>query len=135
VTDDRVGVGSRRESRETVLGLLYEAEIAGRAPSDVLAAQDVPTDEFAAAMVQAIDQHQDELDALLEKYSRGWTVDRMPVIDRVVLRMGAFELLHRPDVPTGACLSEAVDLVSQYSTEKSSSFVNGLLARIADEVR
>lgn len=135
MTDDAVGVGSRRESRETVLGLLYEAEITGRTPTAVLDAQDVPTDEFAADMVRGIDRHGDELDELLETWSKGWAVDRMPVIDRLVLRMGAYELVHRPDVPAGVCLSEAVDLVSQYSTEKSSSFVNGLLARIADEVR
>ncbi|HEX2042681.1 MAG TPA: transcription antitermination factor NusB, partial [Acidimicrobiales bacterium] len=66
---------------------------------------------------------------------RDWAVERMPAIDRALLRMGVFELLHRPDVPTGVVLSEAVELAARYSTEDSGRFVNGVLARIAEEVR
>ena len=132
---DAVGVGSRREGRETVLGLLYEAEVSGTRPADVVDAQDLPLDAFAEGLIRAVGVHQDELDELLDRFARGWTVDRMPVIDRLVLRMGAYELCHEPDVPTGVALSEAVDLVGQYSTEKSAAFVNGVLAAIADEVR
>ncbi|MGI9601446.1 MAG: transcription antitermination factor NusB [Acidimicrobiales bacterium] len=135
MSDDTVGIGSRREGRETVLGLLYEAELTDVSPAAVLDDQMVPVDGFVATMVQAVSDHQGELDDLLDRYSKGWSVDRMPVIDRLVLRMGVYELVHTPDVPTAVALSEAVDLVGQYSTEKSSAFVNGLLARIADEVR
>ena len=72
---------------------------------------------------------------LISRFARGWTLDRMPVIDRAVLRMGAFELLHRPDVPTGAVISEAVELAKRYSTDDSGRFVNGVLASIAAAVR
>ena len=133
--DEPVGVGSRREARETVLTLLYEAELTGREPAEVVADQATPLDDFSETTLLAIGDHRAELDQQLERFSKGWPIDRMPVIDRLVLRMGAYELGFTPEVPTGVVLSEAVDLVSQYSTEKSAAFVNGLLARIADEVR
>lgn len=131
----RGGVGSRREARERALGLLYEAETKGLRPTDVLASLPVAPDPFTSALVSGVDAHQRELDDLLRRYSRGWTLERMPAIDRAVLRLGAFELCHRPDVPTGAVLSEAVELASRYSTAESGRFVNGLLAAIAAEVR
>jgi N utilization substance protein B len=130
-----MAVGSRREARERALGLLYEADAKDRPVSEVVADLPLPPETYAAELVAGVANHQLEIDELLTRYAKDWTVDRMPVIDRSLLRMGVFELLHRPDVPTGAVISEAVELASEYSTDESSRFVNGLLARIAEEVR
>ena len=128
-------VGSRREARERALGLLYEADAKDRPVSEVVADLPLPPETYAGELVKGVADHQLEIDELLTRYAKDWTIDRMPVIDRSLLRMAVFELLHRPDVPTGAVISEAVELASEYSTDDSSKFVNGLLARIAEEVR
>jgi N utilization substance protein B len=80
-------------------------------------------------------EYQPELDRFLDRYAEDWTVERMPALDRNLLRMSVFELLHRPEVPTAAVISEAVDLARDYSTDESSRFVNGMLSRIARDVR
>ncbi len=131
----RPGTGRRREARERALSLLYEADAKGRDPVEVLTELPVPPDEFAADLVTGVAGSQDELDELIRRYARGWALERMPVVDRTLLRMGIYELRHRPDVPTGAVISEAVELAGRYSTDDSGKFVNGMLAAIAEEVR
>lgn len=126
---------SRREARERALGLLYEAETRDLAPSEILDGLPVPVDPYAADLVLGVDEHQDEIDELIRRFARDWKLERMPVIDRAVLRIGIFELRWRTDVPTGAVISEAVELATQYSTDESGRFVNGMLSRIASEVR
>jgi putative hydrolase of the HAD superfamily len=125
----------RRAARERALGLLYEAEAKGATGAEVLAALPVAADEYATALVQAVDEHREQIDGLLERFAEGWTVARMPALDRAALRMGSAELIARPDVPTGVVLAETVELASRFSTDASGRFVNGLLARIAKEVR
>ena len=127
--------GSRRQARERALSLLYEAESKDVTPAAVLAALPVEPAPFAAEVVTGVGEHLDELDKWITSYARDWTIDRMPALDRALLRMGVFELLHRPDVPTGAVISEAVELAQRLSTDESSRFVNGMLARIAETVR
>jgi N utilization substance protein B len=129
------GVGTRREARERALALLYEAEQRGLAvPADVIDLLPVPPEPFAAELVVGVSDHLAELDEVIGRFSVGWTVARMPAIDRALLRMGAFELAHT-DVPVGACISEAVELAKRYSTDDSHTFVNGLLSRLAVELR
>jgi N utilization substance protein B len=128
-------VGTRREARERALGLLYEADAKGVDPRDLLDELPVRPDEFAVDVVRGVAEHGAQIDDLLRRYARDWAIERMPVIDRMLLRMAVFELLHRPDVPTGVVISEAVDLAKSYSTDDSGRFVNGVLAAIADEVR
>jgi N utilization substance protein B len=128
-------IGSRRENRETALGLLYAADMRGCTPETELDRQPVPPDRYVRDMVAGVGEHLGELDALIARYAKGWRIERMPSIDRTLLRMGAWELAHRPDVPTGAILSEAVDLAREYSTEDSSRFVNGVLAALAKHLR
>ena len=82
-------------------------------------------------LVLGVAAHQAEIDALISRFAIDWALDRMPVIDRTLLRMATFELLGRPDVPTGVVISEAVELAKQYSTDESGRFVNGVLASIA----
>ena len=127
--------GSRRQARERALSLLYEAESKNLAPAAVLASLPVTPAPFAVEVVAGVGEHLDELDKWIASYARDWTIDRMPALDRALLRMGVYELLHRPDVPTGAVISEAVELAQRFSTEESSRFVNGMLARIAETVR
>jgi N utilization substance protein B len=128
-------VGGRREARERALGLLYEADAKDADPRNVLAALPVAPDEFAADVVAGVAKNLEEIDGYLRRFARDWSVERMPVVDRALLRMAVFELLHRPDVPTGVIISEAVELATSYSTDDSSRFVNGLLAAIADDIR
>ena len=127
--------GSRRQARERALSLLYEAESKDVTPAAVLASLPVAPDPFAVEVVRGVGVHMDALDTWITRYARDWTIERMPALDRALLRMGVFELLHRPDVPTGAVISEAVELAQRFSTEESSRFVNGMLARIAEKVR
>jgi N utilization substance protein B len=126
---------TRRQARERALSLLYEAEAKGVAPAEVLSGLPVEPAQFAADLVTGVGAHGDELDGYIRRFSKGWAIERMPALDRALLRMAVFELTHRPDVPTGAVLSEAVDLASRYSTEESGRFVNGVLGQIAREVR
>lgn len=127
--------GTRREARERALGLLYEAEAKGVPVADVVADLPVPPDPYAADVATGVGEHLGAIDEYLVRFARDWRLERMPVVDRTLLRMAIFELLHRPDVPTGVIISEAVELAKQYSTEDSGRFVNGVLGRIAEEVR
>ena len=127
--------GSRREARERALGLLYEAEAKDEPPAVVVAGLPVEPDPYAARLVRGVQENAIEIDALLSRYARGWKLERMPAVDRALLRLAVYELLAEPDVPTAAVVSEAVELASQYSTDESGRFVNGLLARIATETR
>ncbi len=127
------GVGSRREARERALALLYEAETKDETGHEVLVAQPVEVEEHAADVVGGVSTHCAALDALIGHHARGWTVERMPALDRTILRMGAYELLHRPDVPRNVVINEAVELAKRYSTEDSGRYVNGVLAAIATE--
>jgi N utilization substance protein B len=128
-------VGTRREARERALSLLYEADAKGASPAAVLDAQVLAPEAFAADLVAGVEEHQAEVDGLIRQFAKGWTLERMPVIDRTLLRMAIYELGHRPDVPTGAVISEAVELAKRYSTDDSGKFVNGMLSRIAKELR
>lgn len=125
----------RRQARERALGLLYEAETKGQSPSALVAEQIADPDPFAVDVVNGVETSQDEIDALITRFAKNWPLARMPALDRTLLRMGVYELTHRPDVPTGVVLSEIVDLASEYSTDDSGPFVNGVLAAIAAEVR
>ena len=82
-----------------------------------------------------MDEHLDELDALIRGYAEDWALERMPAVDRALLRLGTFELGHRPDVPTARGHHEAVELAKRYSTEDSGRFVNGMLSAMAAELR
>ncbi len=126
---------ARREARERALSLLYEASSKGASPAAVLAELPVAPDAFAVDLVRGVEAHQPRVDELIEANAIGWALGRMPVVDLAVLRLATYELLAHPDVPTAVVISEAVELASQYSTDESGRFVNGVLATIADKVR
>ena len=127
--------GGRHEARERAVHLLYEAAAKDRPVDEVLSSQVLAADEYSVALVRGVAEHIDELDAVISGLARGWTIARMPTLDVVVLRLACFELAHRPDVPRGVVLAEAVELAGRYGTDESARFVNGLLAAAADELR
>lgn len=125
----------RREARERALSLLYEAEAKDLAPAEVLSQLPLAPDPFVVDLVTGVGEHLVRLDELVGRFAIDWTVARMAWVDRNVLRLGVFELLERPDHPTGAVISEAVALAKRFSTDESGRFVNGVLAAVAAEVR
>ncbi|MEY2434059.1 MAG: transcription antitermination protein NusB [Acidimicrobiaceae bacterium] len=110
---------------------MYEAEAKNSTAAEIIDGLPVAPDEYACALVIGVDTHRAEIDAVVSKYAVGWTLERMPAVDRALLRLGAYELLHCQDVPVGVVISEAVELASQFSTDDSSRFVNGVLGAIA----
>lgn len=125
----------RREARERVLSLLYEAESKGVRPAEVLASLPVVPDAFVVDLVHGVGDRLTEIDEIVGRHSIGWALDRMPAVDRAILRMATYELLARPDVPTAVVLSEAVELAGSYSTDESGRFVNGVLSAVAESIR
>ena len=124
----------RHAARKRALDILYEADLVERGLGEVLAqhlenAEDPPP-EFAVALVRGVHRHREELDDLISAQSRDWKLSRMPVIDRNVLRLGLYEILHT-DGPRAVAIDEAVELAKELSTPDSPRFVNGILARIA----
>ena len=95
-------------------------------------AGDPPVAPYAAELVEGVHAHRDQIDELLAAHAQGWTLDRMPAVDRNILRIGTFELLWQDDVPDAVAISEAVQLARELSTDGSPSFVNGLLARLLE---
>lgn len=125
----------RSDARERALYLMYEAQSKGITPLDAIELQVIEPDELTRLIVRGVAEHQDRLDVAIEARATGWTLARMPVIDLNVLRIGAFELAERPDVPTAVVLDEAVELAKQFSTDDSGRFVNGVLAALVDDLR
>jgi N utilization substance protein B len=125
----------RSDARERALSLLYEAESKGERPREVLAALPVPPAPLVVTLVEGVEDHRAELDALIEGHARNWSLDRMPAIDRNVLRLALYELKDRPDVPVPVVIDEAVELAKRFSTDDSGRFVNGMLSAIAPKLR
>ncbi|MDQ1420330.1 MAG: transcription antitermination protein NusB, partial [Acidimicrobiaceae bacterium] len=127
--------GSRREARERALSLLYEADAKAITPAALLDEIPVEPPPYVTSLVSGVGERLARIDELIARYAIDWTIDRMPVVDRMVVRIATFELIGRPDVPTGVVISEAVELAKRYSTDESGRFVNGVLASIAAETR
>ena len=115
--------------------LLYEADSKRLPASEVLAAQISPADELATLLVEGVEQNQLRLDEVITAHAKGWTLARMPTIDRTVLRIAGFELLARPEVPVAVVLNEAVELAKRFSTDDSGRFVNGVLSALVPVLR
>jgi N utilization substance protein B len=126
---------ARSKARKRALDILFEAEQRGAPVLDLLAERitlgSPPVPGYAADLVRGVTVHTARIDELISQYAEGWTLDRMPAVDRNVLRIGVYELLWAVDVPDAVAISEAVLLAQDLSTEASPPFVNGLLARIA----
>ena len=116
------------------LEILFEAEQRGCSPQEVLSTRtekaELVVDEYVRTLITGVWEHKEEIDELLATYARGWTLERMPRVDLIALRIGTWELLHNEEVPDGTAVDEAVGMVRRLSTEESPRFVNGILGRI-----
>jgi transcription antitermination protein NusB len=135
----KVQMPARRKARKRALDVLYEADLRDLPPSRVLAAYleriAAPRPDhldYAIGLVEGVARHLDRIDELIASYAEGWTLERMPVIDRNLARIAVYELLYVPEVDDPVAITEAVELARQMSTDDSPRFLNGLLGRIAD---
>jgi transcription antitermination protein NusB len=130
-------MSARGKARKRALDILYEAEMRGEPPLTLLADRQAqespPVPAYAADLVRGVHANRARIDQLLSDYSVGWTLERMPAVDRNILRIGTFELLWCDGVPDAVAINEAVLLARDLSTDASPSFVNGLLARILQD--
>jgi len=126
---------TRRDARERALSLCYELDVRGHTVDDMLFELPVAPAPYAVELARGVEDHRDEIDAIITKFADRWSIDRMPVIDRNLLRIAVYELGWRPEIPLGVAISEAVDLAKRYSTDDSGRFVNGMLARIGEHLR
>ncbi|PKW28337.1 transcription antitermination factor NusB [Phycicoccus duodecadis] len=131
-------MAARTKARKRALDLMFEAEQRGIDPADLLRERLArPVTEHALAeltadLVTGVAEHRAQLDELISTYSQGWSLQRMPAVDRAILRLGAFEVLYSSDVPEPVAISEWVGLATELSTDDSPRFVNGLLARLVE---
>ncbi|MGN6794834.1 MAG: transcription antitermination factor NusB [Streptosporangiaceae bacterium] len=129
-------MAARSKARKRALDILFEADVRREPPLSVLEARIIqaepPVSSYAIELVQGVQAHRAELDSLLADNSHGWTLDRMPAVDRNILRIGGYELLWGTEAPAAVAISEAVQLAGDLSTDASAAFVNGLLARLLE---
>jgi len=127
-------MAARSKARKRALDVLFECEVRGIDPGvtleERLAAGDPPVNEYTVELVRGVIEHQARIDELLTTYVQGWTLERMPAVDRNVLRLGVLELLWMQAVPDAVAVSEAMNLVGDLSTDDSPAFVNGVLGSI-----
>lgn len=127
-------MAARSKARKRALDILFEAELRGLPTLELLSERqslgDVPVQPYAAELVRGVVTHSDRIDELISWNLVDWTMERLPAVDRNVLRIGVYELLWADGVPDGVAISEAVALAQDLSTDNSASFVNGVLARI-----
>ena len=127
-------MAARSKARKRALDILFECELRnlplGATLDERVLAGEPPVHEYTVALIRGIAEHQGRIDALISTYAQGWTLDRMPAVDRNVLRLGVFEVLYVDDVPDAVAVSEAMALVSDLSTDESPAFVNGVLGNI-----
>ena len=134
-------MSARTKARKRAVDMLFAADVRGVPVSEIVAAEALraasePDREsswlYARDIVDGVVENLDDIDEAISSNSRGWTLERMPAVDRAILRCAAWEILFNPEIPAGVATSEAVSLAGELSTEESSGFVNGLLSTIAN---
>ena len=131
-------MAARTKARKRALDVLFEADQRGLDPLTVLARRiaepgtQAPVPQYSVDLVEGVVEHLERIDEVLATHSHGWSVARMPAVDRALLRVGVWEILYNDEVPDAVAVSEAVALAEELSTDESPSFVNGLLARIVE---
>jgi N utilization substance protein B len=132
-------VAARSKARKRALDVLFEADQRGRPPLEVLAERleqpgtQAALPQYAVDLVEGVVARLDRVDEVISTYSRGWALERMPAVDRAVLRLGTYEILYADDVPDAVAVDEAVELARALSTDDSPAFVNGLLGRVVQD--
>jgi len=136
-------MSSRSKARKRAIDAIYAADLRKVSPETLLAETQLQVSDrqnqdeifsYARDIVAGVIEHHSEIDDLLETYSEGWSIERMPNVDRAILRVGIWEILYS-DTPNGAVVNEAVEVAKDYSTEESGGFINGLLSRVAGTQR
>ncbi|WP_449282553.1 transcription antitermination factor NusB [Leucobacter sp.] len=137
-------MSARTKARKRALDMLFQADVRDESILAIVNAEakraaGEPDREaswlYAREIVDGVADHRDEIDELIMSYAQGWTLERMPNVDRALLRLAAWEILFNAEVPAAVAIDEAVELAKEYSTEDSSRFVNGVLGRIADHAQ
>jgi N utilization substance protein B len=132
-------VSARSKARKQALDLLYETDIRGTNLQETLVARDIPADgpdarpirEYTRELVNGVSDNRRKIDELITTYAQGWDMDRLPAVDRNILRLGIYEILWSTSVPTSVAIDEALDLAKELSSDDSSKFIHGVLGRIA----
>jgi N utilization substance protein B len=117
----------RTDQRRAAVFALYQADVTGRAPEELLESTAQP---FTRELVDGVRAHRDELDALIERYAEGWSLDRIAPLERNILRTALYELLHRDDVPAEVAIDEAVECAKEFASSDAPGFVNGILGSV-----
>jgi len=125
----------RTDAREQAVILLYESEQRAISPLDILEERGVASVDLTSLLLHGVQDGKSAIDELIVSHAKGWAIDRMPALDRAILRLGIYELLSRPDVPVAVVIDEAVELAKRFSTDDSGRFVNGVLAAVAKNAR
>jgi N utilization substance protein B len=135
----KVQMPARRKARKRALDVLYEADLRGESPPTVLVRylqrieRPHPAHlEYAVGLIEGVAAHAERIDELISSFAEGWTLDRMPVVDRNLARIAVYELLYADEVDDAVAITEAVELARQMSTDDSPRFLNGVLGRIAE---
>ena len=127
-------MSARTKARKRALDVLFAAELRGETATEALdraiAEGEGPTNDYTVVLVRGVEEHRERIDEVLTTYAEGWTLQRMPAVDRNVLRLGVWELLWAPDVPDPVAITAAMALVSELSTDESPQFVNGVLGAV-----
>jgi N utilization substance protein B len=132
-------VSARSKARKQALDLLYETDIRGTNLVDTLNARDIPADgpdarpirEYTRELVSGVSDNRRKIDELITTYAQGWDMDRLPAVDRNILRLGIYEILWSTSVPTSVAIDEALSLAKELSSDDSSKYIHGVLGRIA----
>jgi N utilization substance protein B len=132
-------MSARRKARKRALDVLYQADLRSDPRPKTLAAYVAQLEEprpqylpYTVRLVEGVEQHAERIDELLSSYAEGWTLERMPVIDRNLARIAVYELLYNDEIDSAVAITEAVELAETLSTDDSPRFLNGILGRIAD---
>jgi N utilization substance protein B len=130
-------MAARTKARKRALDILFECEVRGAPIAETLderiVAGDPPVNEYTVTLIRGMVEHQARIDELISTYAQGWTLERMPAVDRNVLRLGVLEVLYLDETPDAVAVSEAMSLVRDLSTDDSPAFVNGVLGNIVKD--
>ncbi|CAB4843044.1 MAG: transcription antitermination factor NusB [Actinobacteria bacterium] len=132
-------MSARSKARKQTLDLLYEADIRGASAADLLVLRDVedeapdarPIREFTKVLIAGVTENRRKIDELITTYAQGWDMDRLPAVDRNILRLGIYEIVWSQDLDDGIAIDEALNLAKEISTDESAGYIHGVLGRIA----
>jgi len=129
----------RRKARKDALEILYEKEMTGQPLDQIienrLVARGEKASGFAIRLVKGVEEHREQIDNIIRTHTDNWALERMPIVDRNLIRIGLYEMLYEEDIPYSVSINEAVELAKIYGMEESSRFINGVLGKVASELK